>query len=146
MKLKSEVVKVIISQGRMALLIPAAEGFHKYIKAMVEELEQLDLTAVEVEMDTGWNSIALTCLTPGSAESKDRIFEGVVAGIIPAFMIETFASEMFKKGEVEMAYMLTKVKDSVKDVVFTPEFGLRLTQALIRKETAHETNGNTTIQ
>ena len=147
MNILPDVIKIIIERGKCALQNPAAQDFHKYISAMIEDLEKINLNVEgEVEMDIGWTSIALLCLQPGSHEVKDKIFEGVLVGLIPAFMIESFAMEMLKRGETEICYHLTKVKDSVKDVVFPKEFGARLTNALLKEEIKNETYRDTAVQ
>jgi hypothetical protein len=146
MKLSSDTVRTAIKRGEQALDIEAAKDFHKYIAAMVEELYTLDLSTKEVEVDFRWKSIMIIVISPHSKGVLDSTFEGIVRGVIPSFMIEKLAGEMFQLGELELSYLLSKQKDSLKDVFFGTEVGVTIAKVLTKGEVKNETYRNSVVQ
>jgi hypothetical protein len=146
MRIESDIVAKVIINGQMALSIKEAEPYHKYIRNMLDELLKLDLTQPEVDFNNGLSSIMLMVLGPGSKSTNETIYKSITLGVIPAFLIEKFSEEMFKRDELVLAYKLSKHRDSLLDIELGPFFGRAFSLAILKPEVKHEENRNTTIQ
>lgn len=147
MRIESGIVSKVIINGQSALGIKEAEPYYPYIRNMLNELLKLDLTQPEVEFENGLSSMMLMVLNPGSKEMHETIYKGIShAGLIPAFLINNFTEEMFKRDELTLAYYLSKHKDSLLDVELGPVFGRAFSLAILKPEVNHETGRDTTIQ